>query len=130
MSHSLKKFNILLVDDEADILDLFETYFQDWEIAKNITKAVDGLDATQKFSKLNFDLIISDLEMPKRTGTDFLEEVVRLKNFPPEKAIVLSGELNAERVQKIHKIGIKNILTKPCFEEKLKAIVYQVLELR
>lgn len=60
--------NILIVDDSPEIRKLLRTYFDcetDFQICG---EAVDGLDAIEKASELNPDLIILDESMPRMNG--------------------------------------------------------------
>ena len=78
--------NILIVDDEEIIREfLAEVLSEDYEIST----ATDGDEAIEKISKSNYDLIITDLKMPRVSG----EEVVRFAKdkYPECPVIVISG---------------------------------------
>jgi CheY-like chemotaxis protein len=78
---------VLLVDDEPLIRKVISAYL----VAAGyvVRSAVDGLDAIGKLRGGLPDLIISDLNMPRMEGFEFLE-VVR-KRFPQIPVIVISG---------------------------------------
>ncbi|HOP07814.1 MAG TPA: response regulator [candidate division Zixibacteria bacterium] len=85
MSDTLKK-SILVVDDEEIIREfLFEVLSEDYEI----TLAADGDEAIEKLGQRGFDLIITDLKMPRVSG----EEVVKYAKSrnPACPVIVISG---------------------------------------
>src|ERR1700690_2912678 len=79
---------VLLVDDEPLIRKLISGYL----VAAGyvVRTAVDGLDALGKLRAVLPDLIISDLNMPRMSGPEFLD-VVR-KRFPQIPVMVISSE--------------------------------------
>jgi DNA-binding NarL/FixJ family response regulator len=60
--------NILIVDDNPEIRKLVRTYFDHETDFQICGEAVDGLDAIEKASALNPDLIILDESMPRMGG--------------------------------------------------------------
>ena len=80
------KRSVLVVDDEEVIRDFL------WEVLEDeyrITTATDGDEAIEEIKKNTFDIIITDLKMPRVSG----EEVVKYarKNSPDSRIIVISG---------------------------------------
>jgi CheY-like chemotaxis protein len=78
---------VLIVDDEPFMRKLISRHL----VAAGyvVREAEDGLDAIEKLRAGPLDLIISDLNMPRMTGFEFLD-VVR-KRFPQIPVIVISG---------------------------------------
>ncbi|VDC42421.1 Response regulator SaeR [Streptococcus canis] len=79
-------YKILLVDDELEITDINKRYLQ--QAGYDVTVASDGAQALEVFRKNQYDLIISDIMMPKMDGYDFIskpfsprELVLRVKNI-------------------------------------------------
>jgi DNA-binding NarL/FixJ family response regulator len=60
--------NILIVDDSPEIRKLLRAYFDRETDFQICGEAVDGLDAIEKASELNPDLIILDESMPRMNG--------------------------------------------------------------
>jgi CheY-like chemotaxis protein len=82
------RFRILVVDDE---LSICETAGQILESeGYEVLTAADGLEALDALSKSLPDVIISDLNMPRMSGFEFLA-IVR-KRFPHIATIAMSGE--------------------------------------
>src|SRR5690554_850216 len=75
---------ILVVDDEQNIRDIFQTFLQD--MGYNVSSAIDGFDALDKIAKESFDLYIIDIYMPRMGG---LELISRLKEMHPEAVIIV-----------------------------------------
>ena len=78
----MKKFKIMLVEDEEILLDMFELLITG-EFDCEVTTAVNGSEAME-ILKMNssFDLIISDYKMPKATGGDLFQFNSTRHNFP------------------------------------------------
>jgi CheY-like chemotaxis protein len=76
---------ILVVDDEQNIRDIFQTFLQD--MGYTVFTAIDGIDALEKISREKFDLYIVDIYMPRMGG---LELIARLKELQPSAVIIVT----------------------------------------
>ena len=63
---------ILIVEDEKSISNILENILSDEIQGSEITIAENGLDAYKLIEKNDFDLIISDIKMPKLSGNELL----------------------------------------------------------
>jgi len=78
---------ILVVDDDASIRELFHQYLS--HAGYQVTAAKDGLDVMSKFVNNDFDAVIADYSMP---GINGVELIRKLRTFKPEiNAILLSA---------------------------------------
>jgi len=82
------RFRILVVDDELPIRETTRQMLEHG--GYEVLTAVDGLDGLHALSKSLPDLIISDLNMPRMSGFEFLA-VVR-QRFPHIATVAVSGE--------------------------------------
>jgi len=75
---------ILVVDDDLGMRDLLEIMLtqEDYEVAC----CGDPDKALQRVQKEQFDLVITDLKMPKMDGIEFLKQVKEVK---PETQVIL-----------------------------------------
>jgi CheY-like chemotaxis protein len=87
MSTSPVRNRILVVDDEEVIRELFTRLLQ--KEGYEVATAENGFDALLKLKELKPDVIISDLNMPKMSGFEFLSVVRR--RFPEVSVIASSG---------------------------------------
>ncbi|MDP6427097.1 MAG: response regulator, partial [Rhodospirillales bacterium] len=79
--------NILIVDDEQLILDMLRLWLED--AGHSVTDATDGNIALVKMKETKIDILVSDLFMPEKEGTELIMEV---RNAYPETAIIaISG---------------------------------------
>ena len=70
---------ILIVEDEKSISNILENILSDEIQGSEITIAENGLDAYKLIEKNDFDLIISDIKMPKLSGNELLTQSLSIK---------------------------------------------------
>jgi two-component system phosphate regulon response regulator OmpR len=104
--------HILIVDDDDRIRILVKQYLQDNNYL--ITTAKDAFDAKNKIDLINFDLIILDIMMPKKSGLELTGELKK-ENKVPIILLTAKGETD-ERVEGLER-GADDYLGKP-FEPK------------
>jgi YesN/AraC family two-component response regulator len=126
-----KKLNVLVVDDEADIRDTLVSFLEMMEVFTHIIEANDGAEAYRKFQNQDFDVVITDLQMPKAKGIELvknIKEMEKKKNVErPSSIIILSGNLTGIEVKKAIQFGVKHVLAKPCKSEDFVNKVEEVL---
>ena len=69
---------IIFVDDEPSILGIYEMLQPFLGDAYSVTTAPGGEEALALFAEEPFDLVVSDLTMPRMTGIELLTEVARI----------------------------------------------------
>jgi signal transduction histidine kinase/CheY-like chemotaxis protein len=77
--------SILIVDDEVGIRDMLE-----WELSNHgheIVAAADGAQAIEQLGSREFDLVLSDIRMPRASGLDVLRAA---KTFSPETEVIVA----------------------------------------
>jgi len=119
---------ILLVDDEAayrtTIRDLLE------DAGHEVDEAMDGNDAIARYEEAQaYDLIITDLFMPGRSGVELTAQLKR--SHPNLKIIAISGggaEKDLALLQQAGELGADHVLSKPILAEHLFEFVDDCLE--
>lgn len=85
-----KAKNILIVEDESDIREIIKDVCV--SLGHSAIQAKDGSEGFFKFKNQNFDMIITDLQMPKSSGVDLIKAVRGSeKNTLPVPILVVSG---------------------------------------
>lgn len=131
-----EKLSVLVVDDESDIRDTLVTFLEMMEVFSIIVEASDGAEASLKFKNQSFDLVITDLTMPKVQGIELVERIKRedIVNKTKTPIMILSGNVTSEEIQKALQFGVKYVLTKPCtaeqFFEKVNIVIQKELKHR
>ncbi|PLY11273.1 MAG: DNA-binding response regulator [Arcobacter sp.] len=112
-----KHIKILYVEDDEitreNGIEYLENYFE------HIYESKDGLDALKKFEQINPDIIITDIQMPKIDGLEFIKRV-RQKNKEVQ-IIVLTAYSHKEYLLKAIELQLIKYLMKPIKEYELKA---------
>jgi len=79
--NQITKPKILIVDDEADMLDYMESRLNRI-IECEIEKVSSGVTAIEKMKANNYDMVILDIKMPDKSGMDVIREVKKAKALP------------------------------------------------
>jgi DNA-binding response OmpR family regulator len=117
------KKKILVVDDEQTTCLLLENFLSDYQV---VTKN-SGAEALIWLESNLPNLIITDIQMPKMDGFEFLKEV-RLKGFTKHTPVImLSGNTESKERIKCYKLGAQDYLTKPFNPEELNEITIKNL---
>lgn len=114
---------ILIVDD--NILDRkYLKYLLESHLHVYPLTAKDGLDALNKLQSSQFDLVITDIVMPKIEGIELISQIKSLS--PNTDIIAISGQ-NPYYLHIVNKMGVDNVYTKPVdthnFLDKVKTIL-------
>ncbi|EUC00832.1 response regulator receiver protein [Rhizobium sp. CF080] len=117
--------SILTVDDSASIR--LTTRVALSNAGYQITEAVDGMDGIAKLSASQFDLIVTDLNMPNMDGLTMIRELRKMPAHMGVPVIFLTTESDNDIKQEAKAAGATGWLTKPFDPESLVKIVRKVL---
>jgi two-component system chemotaxis response regulator CheY len=117
--------NILTVDDSASIR--LTTKVTLTNAGYSVTEAVNGAEGLAAAKGGNFDLIVTDLNMPVMDGLTMIEELRRLPTQAGVPIIFLTTESDADLKARAKAAGATGWLTKPFDPENLVKIVKKVL---
>ncbi len=116
---------ILVVDDEESIRDLLRLVLTGE--GYSVVTANDGVEAIEYLEAQRFDLIITDLVMPKVNGVEVLRAAKRIDpNYP---VMVITGFPSVETVTKLVRLGVGDYLTKPFNIDVVIVTVAKLLEM-
>ena len=117
---------ILIVDDERSMRDVLSIMLK--RAGYGVTVASDGEEAIAHIDRELFDLVITDLKMPKAGGLDVLRAV---KESAPESVVlIITAFASAESAVEAMKLGAYDYLTKPFQVDEVQLIVRNALEKR
>ncbi|OHV72672.1 response regulator [Ensifer sp. LCM 4579] len=116
---------ILTVDDSASIR--LTTRVTLSNAGYSVTEAVDGLDGLNKLKAGEFDLVVTDLNMPNMDGLRMIRELRKLPAHAGVPVIFLTTESDGEMKQQAKAAGATGWLTKPFDPESLVKIARKVL---
>jgi len=100
-----KKYTILLVDDDAFLVDMYALKFT--QTGHTIITASNAEEALDKLADTSFkpDAIVMDLVMPKMDGFQLMEEIKKRGLQGDAKFIVLSNQGEPEDIEKAKDLG-------------------------
>ena len=117
------KPRILVVDDEESIRTFLDIMLK--KEGYEVTLAEDGEHAIDILSKKTFDLVISDLQMPKKTGIELLQ--FARQNYPQVHFMMITAFGTLEGAVEAMKMGAHDYLTKPFKLDEIRLSISHVL---
>jgi len=116
---------ILLVDDDPLISELVVDMLG--MEGHEIDTASNGLEALDRLRTQRYDLIITDLHMPKLDGSGFYRELIQRQLHPSKKIIFLTGTTGGSEEQRFVQESGLPVLLKPFNVADLIGLVDRVL---
>lgn len=102
---------ILIIEDEAAIRNVIKNILLEEDKTYEVDLAEDGEEGLQKIMETDYDLIISDIKMPKKDGIQVLTEA--LDNNPDLSFLMISGHGDIETAVNCIKKGAFDYISKP-----------------
>ncbi len=126
MSDELSKYRILIVDDEESMRDFLSIMLH--REGYQVDTATDGIQAVSHLREHSYDLVISDIKMPRMTG---LELLAHIKDRTPETVVLMITAFSStDEAVDAMKQGAYDYITKPFKNEEIRLIVKNALERR
>ncbi len=124
MTTSTKNLRLLLVEDEPELLDLFARRLA--RAGYSVTPAPDAEEAIDKLNSHSFDAVISDIQLPGKSGFDVFDFSRTLPKAVRFFFVTGHGEGTPEMNRALG-LGVDGVFSKPFFMkellEKLSALV-------
>lgn len=120
----MPKYNILVVDDEKNILKVVSMTLKANQY--DVDTARSSEEAIEKFNRLSYDLVITDLKLPGKTGIDLLAYIKARE--PDLPVIMITAYGTIETAILAMKNGAFNYLTKPVNPDELLTVIKEAIE--
>jgi DNA-binding NarL/FixJ family response regulator len=120
----MDKIRIVLADDHELVRSALAKLLETYKDLVIVGEAGDGLEAVEKTKKLNPDVLVIDLSMPKLSGIEAIK-IVR-KECPKVAVLVLTMHQNEEYVYQIFKSGAGGYVLKEAGKDELAAAIHAV----
>lgn len=114
---------ILLVDDETDLLDLFEMVLV--RLGNKLYKANSGRQALEILENVRPDIIVLDLAMPEISGLDVLRTIRKRPEFDAVKIVILTAVPILLEKQDVE--VVEAVLTKPVTPRGLEQAIRKLI---
>lgn len=116
---------VLLVDDHEMIREALSSFLEEYDYLEVTAHASNGREALYLLENNQYDLIITDINMPEIDGIDFISKVKTLN--PDQKILVLTMMNNVIKVKKLIGMGINGFLLKNSPKNDLLEAVDKVM---
>lgn len=123
-----KNFNhaiVLIVEDNRINMLLAKKLIKKILPDSIIFEASDGKEAIEQFKKENPDVILMDIQMPKKNGYEATAEIRKLKNSGNIPIIALTAGTMSEDKEKCFKSGMNDYISKPINQYDLEKVLRQ-----
>ncbi|HIP12204.1 MAG TPA: response regulator [Arcobacter sp.] len=117
---------LLIVDDSTMLRDMLSYALNEGGYT-DVTESIDGVDGLSKAKETQYDLIISDVNMPNMDGLTMVGEVRKLPQYVKTPILVLTTERSDEMKTKGKQAGATGWIVKPFVPDQLLKAVNIVL---
>ena len=125
----MSKKSLLVVDDSATFRQLLCMSLTrvNGITQANITEAGDGQDALEKLKSGSFDLVLTDIRMPRMDGLEFVRKVRVDMNDRSLPIIIISTKGDEPDIERGMSLGASGYLSKPISTMRLRELVTSLL---
>ena len=127
--------SVLLVDDDPGDVLLVREAFEDHKVGNLLSVVSDGVEAMEyvrgqgSYSQaVRPDLILLDLNLPRKSGIEVLEEIKTDASLSTIPVVVLTTSEAEEDIVRAYKLHANAYITKPVDFEQFSRIVHQIDE--
>lgn len=120
-----KDLNILYVEDEQDLRNETETILE--SLFKSVVSTQDGQEGLELYTKYTtqegksyFDIILTDINMPRVDGVELIKKVYEINN--EQAIIVISAHNESQRLINLINLGITNFIPKPFSRQQFSEV--------
>ncbi len=118
--------SVLCVDDDPGIRELLHEIIA--RLGHSIITAVDGIDALEKLADGHFDIVITDIIMPRMDGIELIKKIIT--DFGDVDIIVITAYGMTYKYTDIIALGASDFISKPFDINELEAKLDRVLRER
>lgn len=119
-------YRILIVDDEESLREFLGIMLT--REGYEVETAADGGQGIERLRQSGFDLVITDIQMPRVDGFGVLNHV--LEHSPDTVVIMITAFSSTEQAVEAMKLGAYDYITKPFKNDEIRLIVKNALERR
>ncbi len=116
---------ILAVDDSNSMRQMVSFTLK--QAGHTVTEAVDGVEALELAKKSSFNLVISDVNMPRMDGISLIKQLRTLPNYKFTPLLMLTTESGMDKKQEGKAAGATGWIVKPFNPDQLLSTVKRVL---
>ena len=111
------RHRVLVVDDSISARRALMKKLRPFPV--ELEEASDGLAALEKLRRSDYDLVLTDLEMPRLGGIELLAEMQSLPQHEQTRTVVISSRAEAEVQEQVRSLGAQAFISKPVDAQSL-----------
>ncbi|VAX14902.1 Chemotaxis regulator - transmits chemoreceptor signals to flagelllar motor components CheY [hydrothermal vent metagenome] len=119
---TVENFNAMVVDDEVSVRKVVKKVFT--SLGLDVDEAEDGLGALGKLEGKTYDLVITDIKMPKMDGMKLLEKIIF--DYPYTDVMIMTAYSTDYTYVDVVSGGAMDFIVKPFSTDELKAKIYRI----
>jgi CheY-like chemotaxis protein len=117
------ELNVLVVEDDQVLRASFQQLLS--YLFAEVDAAVDGQDALDQLAEKNYDIVLTDLRMPRMSGFQLLQEI---RQQSPQQPIVVISAHEDEALRRELAVYKVHYLSKPVILEELLKVVIPICQ--
>lgn len=119
LKEKFKGYSILYVEDEVTLNEKVTLFLR--KIFDNVDTASNGLDALEKYQHNSYDIVLTDMLMPKMGGLELIQNIRQRNN--KQEIIVLSADTGSDILSQCIQLGVTGYMIKPIdFDQALSVL--------
>ena len=115
------KARVLLVDDSISVRKFVAQMLE--KAGFEVATAADGAEAMARLGERDFDVLVTDLEMPRLNGYELLEDVRRRAGTRDLPVVILTTRSGEKHQHLARRLGVNHYMTKPVIEDAFVRLV-------
>ncbi len=126
-STDISELNVLVVDDSRMARRHIQRVLADMGI-KKMTTAENGKEAVKLFEEEDFQLIVTDLNMPEMDGNQLVDYIRKKSDKPDTPILMVTSEDNNARLSNVEQSGVSAICDKPFEPLNVRETLLRILQ--
>ena len=112
----------LYVEDNKDLREQTVGFLN--KVFNHVSYAVDGAEGIEMYQQREYDIVITDIEMPNKNGLEMIEEIRKVN--PDQQIIVTSGYDDVKYLMPLINMGIDRFHIKPFDRKDFLLSIYKI----
>ncbi|MGH9395862.1 MAG: response regulator [Terriglobia bacterium] len=126
----MKRISVLIVDDSSVMRKIVERSLRQAGLElEKVMEADNGMDALTHVRENPIDLIISDVNMPKMDGIEFLRQIQGIEKAKSIPILMITTEGSEQKVMEAISLGAKGYIRKPFSADQVRQQLSELLAL-
>lgn len=118
-----KDYTVLYVEDDKNIANTLINYLS--KFFKQVMYAQNGEEGLKLYNQMNYDIVITDINMPKMDGLKMSQEIKKINNN--QNIIIVSAYSEIENFLTSIKIGVDGYIIKPIDYQDINNLLFKTV---